>query len=322
MKIIKSLIAVAALATSVAGASQYPDKAVRIVVPYPAGGGVDFVARTVAQRLGVIWGQAVTIENKSGASGSIGADSVAKSKADGLTLLLASPAEVMVGPIAGQKTPYDPIKSFTPIILAGETPLGIVAHPTVQGSNLNDLIVANKRSRLNLAYGTPGSGSSMQFAGEAFSQGTGIALHHIPYRGAAPVVNDVLGNQVPLGIVGLPPLVAHVKAGKLKLLAVTTTKRSATLPDTPAVSELPGMQDYRFSNWMLLLAPANTPANVINKIAADVAIILQEPETRKRLEEGGVDPMGLHGTELARFMTEERNRYTGLAKARNIKFSE
>lgn len=321
-KLIKCFIAAAALvAAAAAGAGEYPKKMVRIVVAYPAGGGVDFVARTLAQRLGRIWGQPVTVENKSGASGAIGADAVAKSKADGLTLLLASPAEVMVGPIAGQPTPYDPVKSFIPVILAGETPLGIVAHPSVPGANLTELLASSKKSALNLSYGTPGAGSSMQFAGEALSQFTGLVLNHVPYRGAAPVVNDVLGNQVPLGIVGLPPIVAHVKAGKLKLLAVTTSKRSSALPDVPSVSELPGMKDYRFSNWMLLLAPAGTPANIVNKIAEDVARVVQEPDTRKRLEEGGVDPSAIYGSALASFLADERARYSSVAKARNIRFS-
>lgn len=305
-----------------AGAEVYPDKIVRIIVPYPAGGGVDFVGRTIAQRLGIIWGQTVTIENKSGASGTIGADYVAKSKSDGYTLLLASPAEVMVGPIAGQKTPYDPVKSFTPVILVGETPLGIVAHPSVPGKILAETLAVAKKDNLELAYGTPGAGSSMQFAGEALNQLTGIQLKHVPYRGAAPAVNDILGNQVPIGIVGLPPVVAHVNSGKMKLLAVTTSKRSTAFPDVPAVSELPGLKDYRFSNWMLLFAPIDTPSDIVKKIAGDLTKILKEPETQKRLEDAGVDPMGLSGTALATFMSEERTRYSKIAKERNIRFNE
>lgn len=324
----KNLIAAAGIAcTLAAGAgavhAQYPEGAVRLVVPYPAGGGVDFVGRTLGQRLGAIWGQPVTVDNKSGASGAIGADAVAKSKPDGLTLLLASPAEVLVGPISGQKTPYDPDKAFAPVILAGETPLGIVAHPSVSAANLGELIAAGKKgAAANLGYGTPGAGSTMHFAGEALGQMSGLTMTHVPYRGAAPVVNDLLGNQVPLGIVGLPPVVAHAKAGKLKVLAVTTGKRSTAFPNVPTVAELPGMDNYRFSNWMLLLAPAGTPAAVVDKIAADVGRVLQEPEIRRKLEEAGVAPEGTQGAALAKFLREERVRYSSVARARNVRFAD
>jgi tripartite-type tricarboxylate transporter receptor subunit TctC len=311
-----------ALVANTASAQPYPDKTVRLVVAYPAGGGVDYVARILAEQLRPVWGQAITVDNKTGASGSIGADAVAKSKPDGLTLLLASPAEVLVGPIAGQKTPYDPAKALIPIALAGETPLGIVAHPSTPGTNLTELLAANKKAVLNLAYGTPGAGSSMHFAGEALSQAAGMAMTHVPYRGAAPVVNDVLGNQVPIGIVGLPPVVAHVKSGKMKLLAVTTAKRSPAFPQVPAVSEVPGLSQYRFSNWMLLLAPAGTPAAIVEKVASDVARALQTPEVRAKLEEAGVVPSGLRGPELVRFLDEERARYVDVAKTRHVRFND
>lgn len=321
LKLIIAAIA-ATLAAGASNAQSYPDKMVRLVVPYPAGGGVDFVARTLGERLGAMWGQTVTIDNKAGASGSIGADSVAKSKADGLTLLLASPAEVLVGPIAGQKTPYDPAKAFAPIILAGETPLGIVANPAVEASSIVELLAADKKAALKLAYGTPGAGSSMHFAGEALSKASGMEMTHVPYRGAAPAVNDVLGNQVPIGIVGLPPVVAHVKSGKLKLLAVTTATRSPAFPQIPTVSETANLGHYRFSNWMLLLAPAGTPSAIVDKIAADVAKVLQIPETRSKLEASGVAPSGIRGAELASFLEDERTRYVEVAKTRHVKFNE
>ncbi|MBF5007325.1 Bug family tripartite tricarboxylate transporter substrate binding protein [Diaphorobacter caeni] len=296
----------------------WPERPVRIVVAYPAGGGVDFVARLLAQRLGTAWGQAVTVENKSGASGTIGADYVAKSRPDGLTLLLASPAEVLVGPIAGQKTPYDARQAFKPISLAGETPLAIVTNPALGIKDLGMLSTVAKQRSLKLSLGTPGSGSSMQFAGEALNQTLGLGMGHVPYRGAAPAVNDVLGNQIPLAIVGLPPLVGHVTSGKLQVLAVTTDARSAALPDVPAVSEFPGLAGYRFSNWMLLLAPAGTAQSISDKIANDVATILKDPEIRRRLEVGGVTPMGLQGAPLARFLADERVRYENVAKKSHI----
>jgi tripartite-type tricarboxylate transporter receptor subunit TctC len=147
-------------------------------------------------------------------------------------------------------------------------------------------------------------------------------MTHVPYRGAVPVVNDVLGNQVPIGIVGLPPVVSHVKNGKLKLLAVTTSKRSPAFPQVPAVSEVPGLSQYRFSNWMLLMAPAGTPAAIVEKVASDVAKIVQTPEVRAKLEEAGVVPSGLRGPDLLKFMDEERGRYADVAKTRQVRFND
>lgn len=322
---IRTLIVAAGAAATCAAAwaQSYPDKPVRLIVAYPAGGGVDFVGRTLAQRLSELWGQTVMVENKSGASGAIGADYVAKSKPDGLTLLLASPAEVLVGPIAGQKTTYDPEKAFEPVVLAGETPLAIVAHPSVAAADLSALMAVGKVGASQVkSYGTPGAGSSMHFAGEALKQWSGLTMTHVPYRGAAPAVNDVLGNQVPLAIVGMPPVVAHVKAGKLKMLAVTTAKRSPTLPDVPAVSELPGLKDYQFSNWMMLLTPTGTPAHIVAKVAHDVAQLVQEPAIRKKLQDAGVEASGLRGAELRNFMNLERTRYGSVAKAGNIRYAD
>lgn len=323
MSQILRILATAALASaaSLAAAQNFPDKPVRLVVAYPAGGGVDFVGRTLAQRLNALWGQPVTVENKSGASGAIGADLVAKSKADGYTFLLASPAEVLVGPLAGQKTTYDAEKAFVPVSLVGETPLAIVAHPSLPVQDMAQLAAEAKKGK-DLGYGTPGAGSSMHFAGEALNHQWGTSMTHVPYRGAAPAVNDALGNQIPIAIVGMPPIVAHAKSGKLKVLAVTTAKRSPAMPDVPTVAELPGLKDYQFSNWMMLLAPVGTPTAVVDKVAADVAAIVQESEIRKRLQDAGVEPAGLRGAELARFMAQERARYSAVAKARNVRYAD
>lgn len=303
-------------------AQDYPGKPVRIVVAYPAGGGVDFVARALSQKLSEALGQPVTVENKSGASGAIGADSVAKAVADGHTLLLASPAEVLVGPLAGQKTPYQPDKAFVPVVLVGETPLAVVAHPSLPVSQLSELVAQFKAGHAPLSYGTPGSGSSMHFSGEALNLATQLDMQHLPYRGAAPAVNDLLGNQIPLAIVGLPPVVAHAKAGRLKVLAVTTEKRSRALPDVPAVAELPGLSDFRFSNWMLLMAPAKTPNVVIDKLANEVTRLLQDKDIQQRLQDAGVEPMGLRGVALQGFLQQERSRYIKVARLRAVHFSE
>jgi tripartite-type tricarboxylate transporter receptor subunit TctC len=317
------LVALAALAHAApADADTWPSKPIHLVVAYPAGGGLDFVTRTVAQRLSAALGQQVIVENRAGASGSIGADYVARATPDGYTLLMASPAEVVVGPIAGQKVPYNPETDLLPIALAGETPLVIVINPAVPAKTLADFIAYAKTVPGKLSYGTPGSGSSMQFAGEAFNAGLGTQIQHVPYRGAAPALNDVLGNQVPMGIVGMPPTVGQVKAGKLVAIAVTSRKRSSVMPDVPAVAELKGMGDYRFTNWMGLFAPARTPRAIAERIGAEVAKMMQDPATRKLMQDNGVDPLGLRGAEFTAFLASERQRYKKVALERGIHFEE
>jgi len=299
----------------------WPSRPVTIVVAYPAGGGVDFVARKLAERLGAEMGQQIVVENRAGASGSLGAGLVARAKADGYMLLLASPAEVIVGPSAGQKVPYDPKSAFEPVALVGETPLGIAAHASVEAKDLPALLRLARGSD-KLAYGTPGAGSSMHFAGETFNKLAGASMLHVPYKGAAPAVNDLLGGQVPLAIVGLPPLMAHAKAGRIRLLAVTTAQRSTALPDVPAVAELPGFAGYRFSNWMGLYAPAGTTAPVVERLAGLVSKIVAEPAVRSALVGAGVEPRGLGRAEFEQFLRAERERYESIARERSIRFSD
>ncbi len=321
-----ALLASLALATLALAAPTYsqtfPDKPIRLIVAYPAGGGLDFVARTLAKGMAETLKQPVLVENRPGASGALGADVVAKARPDGYTLLLASPAEVIVGPAAGQKTPYNPGTAFAPIVLAGEAPLVVVVNPSVPAANLSELMAYAKSHPGTLSYGTPGTGSSMNFAGESLNKSFGTSILHVPYRGAAPAVGDLLGNQIPMAIVGMPPIVAQAKAGKLKVLAVTTAKRSSLMPDVAAVSESPGMKDYRFSNWMGVFAPAKTPAAVVELLGKNIAAIVHEPAVRQSLLGAGVEPQGLRGAEFTDFLTAERRRYQVIAKERGIHFAD
>ena len=303
-------------------AQAWPDKPIRMVVAFPAGGGLDLVARTVAQRLSEILRQQVVVDNRGGANGAIGADLVAKSAPDGYTLLMASPAEVVVGPVAGQKVPYDPEKDLVPVALAGEAPLVIAAHPSVPANSLKEFVAYAKAHPGRLSYGTPGTGSSMHFAGESLKSRAGAFLVHIPYRGAAPALNDALGNQVSVAIVGMPPVVPHAKAGRLKVLGVTTAKRSPVMPDVPAVAELPGLSDYRFTNWMGVFAPARTPAPVLERLSSEIARLVKEPAVREKLNAAGVEAMGLNAAEFGRFLQGERNSYQTIARERAIRIEE
>jgi len=300
----------------------WPDKPIKIIVPYPPGGGVDAVARTYAQRLGESLNTNVIVENKAGASGVIGADYVAKSAPDGYTFLIASPAEVVVGPSAGQKVPYDPKIDLVPISLIGETPLVIVAHPSVPAKNISEFIALAKANPNKYSYGTPGNGSSMQFAGESLNAIAGLDVLHIPYKGAAPALADALGGQIPIAIVGMPPTIAHAKTGKIIILAVTSEKRSSAMPDVMAVAELPGMKTYRFTNWMGLFAPSKTPSDILSKLTIATAKIVREPSIRDKLLSLGVEPIGNSPKEFSDFLKQEYSTYSKIAVERNIKASD
>jgi tripartite-type tricarboxylate transporter receptor subunit TctC len=310
------------LSSAPAPAQEWPTKPVRFIVGYPAGGGHDFVARTVAQRMSEQLKQTFVVENRSGASGAIGTDHVAKSDPDGHTLLIASPAEVLVGPIAGQKVPYDPAKDLVPVALIGETPLAVAIHPSVPANTMQELLALAKRSPGKLSYGTPGTGSSHQFAGESIKAIGDVFIVHIPYRGAAPAVTDLLGGQVEIGIAGMPPVIGHHKSGKLKIIAVTSAKRSSATPEIPSVAEVPGFAGFHFTNWQGVYAAAKTPPAVIQRIAAEIANAVRDPATRQRLLTAGVDPLGLGPTEFSAFLVREHATYSKVAKDRNIKLGE
>lgn len=304
-----------AMAPAVANTS-WPAQTVRLIVPYPAGGGTDFTTRLVASELSKLLGQDFIVENKTGAAGTIGAQAVARSAPDGYTMLVASPAEVLVGQIAGQKTSYDPQKDLTPVTLLGETPLVIVANPLVASKTMKELIALSKKKPLS--YGSPGVGSTMHFAGESLNLKANINIMHVAYRGAAPAITDTLGNQIPLSIVGMPPVVVHHQAGKLRIIAVTSDKRSNALPDVPAVSEMEGFDGYRFTNWFGVFAPSGIDPQISAKMSEAVAKVVNMPEIKKQLQERGVEPVGNSPQEYAKFLDDEKTRYMAVQERANI----
>ena len=300
-------------------AQEWPAKPVHVIVPYPPGGGHDFTSRVVAQRLSEVLKQSFVVENRTGASGTIGAEYTAKSAPDGYTFMVASPAETVVGGFAGLKMNYHWEKDLAPVTVIGETPLAIAVHPSVPVTTIQELLVYAKKNPGKLSYGTPGSGSSMHFAGESLKALGGIFIVHIPYRGAGPAVADLLGGQVPMGIAGLPPVVAPHKAGKIRILAVTSAKRSSALPDIPAMAELPGFAGYNFTNWTGVFMAAKTPPAVIERLAAEIGRAVQEPALKEKLLGAGVDPLGLTTPQFVQFLAREKDTYSKIAKARNIK---
>ena len=312
------LLSVVFISTAVSS-QEWPGKTVRVVVGYPPGGGHDFTARVIAQRLSEVLKQPFVVENRTGASGTIATEGIAKGPADGYSFLVASPAETVVGALAGLKMNYDWEKDLAPVTVIGDTPLAIAIHPSVPVKTIRELLAYAKANPGKLSYGTPGSGSSMHFAGESLKAIAGVFIVHIPYRGAGPAVADLLGGQVPMGIMGMPPVVGPHKAGKLHILAVTSEKRSAATPDIPAMAELPGFTGYSFTNWTGVFMAAKTPPATIERLAAEIGKAVLEPALRDKLLAAGVDPLGLTTAQWVQFLSREKDSYSKIAKARNIK---
>jgi tripartite-type tricarboxylate transporter receptor subunit TctC len=300
-------------------AQDWPAKPVRVIVGYPPGGGHDFTARVIAGRLAEVLKQPFVVENRTGASGTIATEGIAKGPADGYSFIVASPAETVVGAVAGLKMNYNWEQDLAPVTVIGDTPLAIAVHPSVPVTTIRELLAYAKANPGKLSYGTPGSGSSMHFAGESLKVIAGIFIVHIPYRGAGPAVADLLGGQVPMGIMGMPPVVGPHKAGKIRIVAVTSEKRSPATPEIPAMAELPGFAGYSFTNWTGVFMQAKTPPAVIERLAAEIGKVVKEPAIRDKLLAAGVDPLGLPTAEWKKFLAREKSTYEKIARARAIK---
>jgi len=314
-KWLKRLAALAA-AFACATAHAFPDKAVRIIVPFPPGGATDVVARSLGQRLSALWKQPVVIENKAGAGGNIGADAVAKAEPDGYTLLLASPAEVAINPFLYKSMTFDPEKDLVPVSKAATAPLVLVVHPSVPAKTLPELIAWLKSRKDGTPYASSGTGGPQHLAGESFRVMTGTNLIHVPYKGGAPAITDLLGGQVSMFFAGLPPALPHIKAGKLRAIAVTTAQPSALIPGVPTVdSVVPG---FDFENWQGVFAPRGTPDAIVQQIARDMATV-SDAALAEQLARQGAAPAPSSPAEFAAFVQKERRKYSELVKMSGAK---
>ena len=314
-KWLKRLAALAA-AFACATAHAFPDKAVRIIVPFPPGGATDVVARSLGQRLSALWKQPVVIENKAGAGGNIGADAVAKAEPDGYTLLLASPAEVAINPFLYKSMTFDPEKDLVPVSKAATAPLVLVVHPSVPAKTLPELIAWLKSRKDGTPYASSGTGGPQHLAGESFRVMTGTNLIHVPYKGGAPAITDLLGGQVSMFFAGLPPALPHIKAGKLRAIAITTTQPSALIPGVPTVdSVVPG---FDFENWQGVFAPRGTPDAIVQQIARDMATV-SDAALAEQLARQGAAPAPSSPAEFAAFVQKERRKYSELVKMSGAK---
>ena len=314
MKRIARILLAAALAISLAAHAQdYPNKPVKIIVPTPPGGGPDVLARVVADKLWEKWGQAVIVENRGGAAGNIGMEVASKAAPDGYMLVFTPQPALVINKSLYTRLGYDP-DAFEPISVVTAVPMVLVVHPKVAVQTVQQLIAYAKANPDRLNYASGGSGSTPHLAGELFKSRTGVRIVHVPYKGNAPAVGDLLGGQVDMMMLDLGSVLPHARAGKLRALAVLTEKRNPALPDVPAMSEvLPG---FVVSPWWGMVAPPKTPAAITEKVSAAVAEVLKLPDVAKRLTEMGyLDAVGSTPAEMAQFLKVERERWGSLIRA-------
>ncbi|HEV8519848.1 MAG TPA: tripartite tricarboxylate transporter substrate binding protein [Burkholderiales bacterium] len=309
-----------ALTTIAAGAQaqSYPTKSIRLIVPFAAGGSTDALARAVGQKLGDNFGQQVIVDNRTGANGNIGTDMVAKANPDGYTLLMAFDATMVINPSAYSKLPFDPIRDFAPITKVAALPLILVAHPSFPASNTKELI-AYAKSKPGINYSSSGHASTPHLAMLMFAQRTGTQFTHIAYKGGGQAVIDVLAGQIPLLATAIPTVQAHIKAGKLKGIALTSAKRHASLPDVGTFAEA-GITGFDVSAWYGLLAPAGTPRPVVVRIHDEVVKILATPEMKERfLTTIGGDPVGGTPEQFAADIKSDIARWAKIVNDSGIK---
>lgn len=303
----------AVLFSGFAVAQDYPSRPVKIIVPFPAGGSNDIIARIIAQKLTERNGQTFLVENRGGAGGNIGAETVASAEADGYTLLLTAPPPLTINGSLYKKLPFDPAKAFAPVALIASVPIVLVVNPSVPAKNVGELIALAKAKPGSLNFGSSGIGSTNHLAGELLKSMAGIDIVHVPYRGAAPAMNDLLAGQIPFMFDNMPAVLPQVQGKAINAIAVAGAKRVDGLPDVPTVADtVPG---FEASSWFGLVAPAKTPQPALAKLSGEVETILKMPDVRKRLAELGAEPGTVFGPAFGQFMTDETAKWGKLVKA-------
>lgn len=299
----------------------YPTKPIRLIVPFAAGGSTDYVARVLAQKLTMTWGQQLIVDNRAGGSGVIGVQTAAHSPTDGYTILFLSSSTFATGPAMNPKLPYHPIRDFTPLSLIALGPNVLTAHPSIPANNVKELVTLAKSQPGKLTYGSPGIATASHMAGVLFTRGAGIDLLHVPFKGGNPAVAAVLAGQVNLSFGSVSTSVPHVKAGKLKALAATSAKRLTVLPEVPTIAEavIPG---YEVVQWFGLAVPAGTPRPIVEKVSQAAVEALKASDVREALLKQGLEPVGSSATEFATFSKSELAKWTKIFKEIGLQGSD
>ena len=305
------------VAPSVHGQS-YPDRPLRLIVPYPPGGNTDILARTVSQRLTETWGKPVVVDNRGGGNGVIASEISARSSPDGHTVFVGSTRELSINPAMMRSLPYDPIKDFAPVSQGTITAILLGVHPSLPVKSIKELVALAKSDPKGMAYGTPGIGTAMHLSGELLNMAAGINTVHVAYKGGGPAVAAVLaGQEVKFGYMGMGPVIPHIKAGKIRPLALTMGKRSALLPDVPTMQEL-GFKQFETSMWFGFFVPTATPKAMVTKLNTELVRILNHKEVHDFLVGTGVDVAPSTPAELARFVRDDAARYSRIIRHAKI----
>jgi tripartite-type tricarboxylate transporter receptor subunit TctC len=291
----------------------YPNKPIRLISPFSPGGGASTIARMIAPELTESWGQAVIVDNRPGAGGSIGTEIAARSPADGYTLVMATASTIIINPLVA-KVPYDPIKDFTPIVHAATVPLVLVVHPSVQAKTVKELIALAQAPGAKLNYASSGEGTTSHLAAELFKKIANVQMVHVPYKGGGQAIIDLVAGHVQTGFVNILEALPQINAGRLRALGVSTSKRSQVAPNIPTVSEA-GAPGYEVIQWSGVLAPAGMPPDLTKKLNAEIARILARKEIRQRLVESGAEPGGGAPAEFAALIRSEIGKWSKVVKS-------
>jgi tripartite-type tricarboxylate transporter receptor subunit TctC len=308
----------AGLLAQVSHAQNYPVRPVRMMVPFQAGGGSDTMGRIVSSKLSERLGQQFVVENRPGAAGSIGADIAARAPADGYTLLLGSTSELVQYPNVNPKVPYDPLRDFAPIGLVGTVPMVLVLHPSLPVKNVKELIALAKSRPGEINFGSAGQGATTHLAVELFNLLTGVKLTHVPYKGSPQAVTDLVAGNVQLGIPTMPAALPFIKAGRVKVLGVTTAKRASNLPDVPTLNEA-GVKGYEAALWTAILGPAGTPPAIVNRLNSEIAAIVQLKDVQEALARQGAEAQTSTPAEFGQFLKTEYAKWARVVKEAGIR---
>jgi tripartite-type tricarboxylate transporter receptor subunit TctC len=315
-----SVVLMALLAASAAGtggAQAYPAKPVRIVVPYPPGGGNDFLARLTAQKLGEKWKQTLVIDNRGGASGMIGAEAVARSAPDGYTICVCASPETALNSTIYPRMAYDPARDFAPVTQLAASALVLAVHPSLPARNPKEFIALAKKRPGELSYSSVGAGSPQHISGEWMKLLASVQLIHVAYKGGGPQIVDLMGGHMHSGFVAMPVIAPYLKTGRVRPIAVTTAKRAANLPDVPTLGES-GVAGLDVSQWYAVVAPAGTPADITARLNADFVELLKMPDVRTRMADMGAEPVGSSAAQFGEFIRSEIAKYRRIVKETGI----
>jgi tripartite-type tricarboxylate transporter receptor subunit TctC len=321
MKVLLTVCAcILAFHANAVSAEPFPDRAVRLIVPNPAGGSNDAAARLLARPLSELWSHPVVVENRAGAGGNIGAQAAAAAAADGYTYLLSSPGPLTINPSLYKKLAFDPKRDFVPVALVATVPIVLMVNPKVPARTVAELVALAKQDG-NMNFASSGIGSTHHLAAELFKKMTGASLKHIPYRGAAPAMNDLVAGHVPIMFDNLPSVIPQVRAGNVRALAVASATRLPSLPDAPTFAEA-GLPGFEASSWFGLLAPAGTPLEVVAKVAIDVTAVLTRTDIQISFENIGAQPGTMSDSKFAEFLSKETERWSDVIRISGASIEE